>query len=42
MKLEYEEPIFEVLVISDEKIMSSEDHDNAFGDFGDWEDDFDL
>ena len=41
MKMEYEQPIIEVLVISDEKIMTSPDkeHDNSYGDFGDWNDD---
>ena len=42
MKMEYEQPIIEVLIISDEKIMTSGEHDNSFGDFEDWEDDFDL
>ncbi len=37
MKKQYEEPVVEVLVLTDEAIMSSDDHDNNFGDFGDWE-----
>ena len=41
MKMEYEEPIIEILIISDEKIMESSEHDNNFGDFEDWED-YDL
>ena len=37
MKIEYKQPIIEVLVISDEKIMLSGEHDNSYGDFGDWD-----
>ena len=38
MKLEYEEPIVEVIVIDDTAIMKSDEHDNSYGDFGDWND----
>lgn len=32
MKKEYETPIVEILILDDEAIMSSIDHDNAYGD----------
>lgn len=42
MKKEYEQPRIEILVLCDEKIMLSSDHDNHFSNYDEWEDDFDL
>ena len=40
MKQEYEEPIVTVIEIDDRAIMeSSDEHDNSYGDFGDWNED---
>ena len=36
MNTEYEAPDFEVLEIDNEDIMSSGEHDNGYGDFGDF------
>lgn len=37
MNTEYETPVIDILLLSDDDVIGSQDHDNGYGDFEDWE-----
>ena len=37
MNTEYETPVVDILLLPDDNVTGSQDHDNGYGDFKEWE-----